>query len=166
MRSLYRDLRAYLGARLRLSKSHKNTEISAQLLERSQSLYVARFRVMANAARSGDLILGMRVLLWDREFRSTAARSRQEDHAARGKLSSIIVARSPARSWLGIKAVCSWRLRQGEFKISKLVELMYWGVYWGGRQRGKERRSLLRAYECNCWIVAFGQNGKICEAVN
>ena len=122
---------------------------------------MARFRLMANAARSGDLIfrVGGRncgiVILG-----STPARSRQEVHAAIGKLSSIIVARAPARSWLWIMAIGSYRLRLGKFKISVLVELMYWGVYWGvywgGQQRGKERRSLLRAYECNCWIVAVG----------
>ena len=41
---------------------------------------------------------------------------------------------------------------QRKFKISVLIELMY----WGGRQRGNERRSLLRACEgelqdYGCW---------------
>lgn len=122
MRSLYRDLRAYPGASFWLTES---------------------------ATKSGDLILGMRVLLWDREFRSIAARSRHEDHAAMGTVQNHSGPLKAAGSWLWSKAVGSWRLRQGKFKISKLVELMY----WGGRQRAAISSKSMQGWTAGSWML-------------
>lgn len=103
---------------------------------------------MANAARSGDLIFRVdgrpcRIVV----FGSTAARSRQEVHAAMETPLHHSDPLKAARSWLWIKAVGSCWLRQSKFKISVLVELMYWG------ERQKRQRAAISSKSMWGWTA-------------
>lgn len=58
MRSLYRDHSAHLGARFRLSKATGSQRLERSLYKDLRAYLGAKFRLTANAAKSGDLILG------------------------------------------------------------------------------------------------------------
>lgn len=138
-----------MGARFRLSKATGSQRFVRSLYKDLRAYLRARFRFTARAA---NLFWACGCYCGIVNFTSTPARSRQEAHAAMETPLHDSDPLKAARSWLWIKVVGSYRLRQGKFKISELIAQMY----WGGRQRGNERRSLLRACEGElqdrgCW---------------